>query len=109
MTQEVRPEQGPKVDIKSLPFEQRVRMFRDFVQMVGLGVGGNEEYDLRELGRRIIDFQSAKTDEEREERRTAYGETMDRIGELSKSRPELGEAVVNITLAEIAHFYYPLV
>lgn len=104
MTQEMRPEQGPKADIKSLPFEQRVGLFRNLVQLVGLGVGGNEEYDLRELGRRIVDFHSAQTDKERRKRRTAYGETMDRIGEFAKSRPELGEAIVNITLAEIAHF-----
>lgn len=98
------PEQGSKIEIKSLPFEQRAEMFFNYVQLVGLSVGGNEEYGLRELGSRVIDFYSAKTDEEKEERRAAYSETLNKIAELAKSRPKLGEAVVNITYAEIGYF-----
>jgi hypothetical protein len=51
--------------IKDRPFEARVHLFKTLVQGIGLGVGGDEEYEFKRLGNLIVEYQGLGTDEEK--------------------------------------------
>lgn len=88
-----------KVDNR--PFEERVQSFKSMVQAIGLNVGGDEEYDIRRLGSLIVEFHSIKTDEERDKFKEEKMFPMyDKLGEVAKRNPKVGQAVVSIISAE---------
>lgn len=98
-------ENDKRKSIKDLPFEERAFMFKNLVHAIGISVGGDEEYVLRNYGQLTTEFHELTSLEEREKFKT---EKMDpifkKLGEAGKTNPKVGEAVVNIITAEMAYF-----
>lgn len=98
-------ENRPKIDIKSLPFEERVDKFKRLVQAIGLGVGGDEEYNLRRLGDLIVEYHGLKTHEDKDRfKEEKISPMYDKLGEVGKRNPEIAGAVVNVIMAEAGLF-----
>lgn len=92
-------------DPKTLPFEERADRFKRLVQAIGIGVGGDEEYDLRHLGNLIVEYQGLKTDEERDKfKEEKLSPMYDRLGEAGKANPKVGNAVVNVIMGGTIYF-----
>jgi len=95
-------EQGTQIDIKSLPLEERTERFQRLVQAIGLGVGGDEEYEIRKLGRKIVEFHSTRDDKNRQKIYDQISGIYKRLGE--NSDPDVGVALAKVILEEFDFF-----
>jgi hypothetical protein len=95
-------EQGTQIDFKSLPLEERTERFQRLVQAIGLGVGGDEEYDIRALGRKIGEYHSTQESDQKQKIHDQISRIYDRLG--ANTNPNVGEAVASVVLVEFDFF-----
>ncbi|MBI2327421.1 hypothetical protein HYU92_03785 [Candidatus Curtissbacteria bacterium] len=95
-------EQVGKVDIKTLPFEQRADMFQRLMQSIGIEVGQEEEHTLRDLGKQIVKLHSLPEGDEKDQLKKEIRNVYDALAQ--SKNPQVGEAVHNIVMSEATFF-----
>lgn len=83
------------------PFEERAIVFKNLVRAISLSLGGDEEYNLRQLGGLIVEYHGLETDEKRDKfKEEKISPIYDKLEEAGKRNWRVGEAVVNVIFAE---------
>lgn len=75
-----------------------VDQFKTLVQGIGIGIGGNEEYDIRALGSTILAIRSAKSPEDLKTAQGNYDAVVERLSNAALTNHNIEKAVLDITV-----------
>ncbi len=89
-------EKKPGTAVGELPFEERVVIFKTLIQAIGITVGGDEEYSIRDYGSKFIAFHSTEDPTEKEKIKEEMDNIMKQLGK--SQNPNLAEGVTKIIM-----------
>jgi len=87
-------------DIRSLPFDEKARRFKDFVLGIGMNIEGGTGTVIWEFGRAVVESHKLEGDAKKEFEEEMVNPIKNLLGQLSETNPEIKNAVLLISSFE---------